>query len=230
MVFVHPLGHGSRVWRRQREALAGRYEVITVDLPGHGGTPGPFTLTAAVGALTPHLSRGAHLVAMGDGCLVAVLAALACRDRLPGLVLSSPRIRPSLPPPLYRVAAAITPTPVLRLFAAARNLRSREVREAVDAGLREVGGDIRRQIAVKVAHTDLTPRLRHLTVPTLVLCGERDPAGCRESGVIAGMLPAARRETVPGAGAFPNLEAAAAFDRIVTGFVDGHSRPQRHDP
>ena len=40
LLFVHGLGASTRTWDACRDQLADRYEVITVDLPGHGGSEG----------------------------------------------------------------------------------------------------------------------------------------------------------------------------------------------
>ncbi|MEO6125814.1 MAG: alpha/beta fold hydrolase [Ilumatobacteraceae bacterium] len=39
LVFVHGLGASTRTWDACRDQLADRYEVIVVDLPGHGQSP-----------------------------------------------------------------------------------------------------------------------------------------------------------------------------------------------
>jgi pimeloyl-ACP methyl ester carboxylesterase len=63
-------------------------------------------------------------------------------------------------------------------------------------------------------------RLPEIEQPALVIVGERDKAYLRAADVMAGKLPAARHEVVPGAGHIVNIEAEAAFNALVLGFVD----------
>ncbi|MBV8489504.1 MAG: alpha/beta fold hydrolase, partial [Candidatus Eremiobacteraeota bacterium] len=44
IVFLHGIRLGREIWEPHARALAGRYRVVTVDLPGHGALAGiPFT-------------------------------------------------------------------------------------------------------------------------------------------------------------------------------------------
>ena len=54
---------------------------------------------------------------------------------------------------------------------------------------------------------DLLPRLRHITVPTLVLHGGRDFVPIASAEHIAGAIPGARLVVLPGCGHFAYLEA-----------------------
>ena len=39
LVLIHGMGSASTAWKPLIPALSEKYEVITLDLPGHGGTP-----------------------------------------------------------------------------------------------------------------------------------------------------------------------------------------------
>lgn len=56
VVLLHAGVGDSRLWRRQVDALAGRFDVVTPDLPGFGETPvpaEPFSFVELVTALLP---------------------------------------------------------------------------------------------------------------------------------------------------------------------------------
>jgi pimeloyl-ACP methyl ester carboxylesterase len=63
--------------------------------------------------------------------------------------------------------------------------------------------------------------LGRIEVPTLVLVGELDEGYHRAAEMMAARIPKAQRVVVPGAGHIVNIEAQAAFDRAVIGFLQG---------
>ncbi|MGW3025166.1 alpha/beta fold hydrolase [Streptomyces sp. NPDC001221] len=68
---MHGAGRGGRMWRRQLEALSDDFHLVAPDLPGFGGTPGPFGLTAAVGCVAGIARRlgCVHLCGHSPCCL-----------------------------------------------------------------------------------------------------------------------------------------------------------------
>lgn len=71
---------------------------------------------------------------------------------------------------------------------------------------------------------DLLARLREITVPTLVLCGDDDfimPA--REAGtLLAQGIPNADLQVIPRCGHFPMIEQPVKFDGVVRRFLEYH--------
>ena len=69
VVLLHCMGRSGTMWDRHRALLAERFRVLAPDLPGHGKSAGPFTVTGAVTAVADALSRScgdepAHLVGL----------------------------------------------------------------------------------------------------------------------------------------------------------------------
>jgi pimeloyl-ACP methyl ester carboxylesterase len=65
------------------------------------------------------------------------------------------------------------------------------------------------------------PRLGEITVPTLVLCGDLDlPLLLTLCEQLAQKIPGARYEVLPGLAHLPSLEAPAAFNAALKGFVE----------
>lgn len=101
------LVHGTRVsaaqWAVHRRWLAGAFDVVTPDLPGHGERADePFTMPAAVAAVDAAVESGdrsAPVVLVGHslGGYVAMEYAAGRPDRLAGLVLIGATAVPSGP-------------------------------------------------------------------------------------------------------------------------------------
>jgi pimeloyl-ACP methyl ester carboxylesterase len=70
----------------------------------------------------------------------------------------------------------------------------------------------------------LGEELRRLTVPTLLIVGERDDACTAVHAFLAAAIPGARHVVIPGAGHLSNLEAPAAFDRALRDFLEHVTR------
>lgn len=76
LVLIHPLGGDRRVWRPVLPLLTAHRDVITVDLPGFGGSPAltgedtrPRALAAAVSALLDSLGLGGGRAHLGGNSL-----------------------------------------------------------------------------------------------------------------------------------------------------------------
>jgi 3-oxoadipate enol-lactonase len=68
---------------------------------------------------------------------------------------------------------------------------------------------------------DVTQELDRITMPTLVLCGERDWANRRLSKALAERITTAELQVVPDAGHVANVDAPEAFNEMLRSFLDG---------
>jgi 3-oxoadipate enol-lactonase len=68
---------------------------------------------------------------------------------------------------------------------------------------------------------DVTRELARLTMPALVLVGERDWPNRRLSRALADRLPDARFRLIEGAGHVANVDAPEAFNEALRSFLDG---------
>jgi magnesium chelatase accessory protein len=112
-LLLHGTGAATHTWRHLAPRLARRFEVLMVDLPGHGFTrdapPNAFTLpgvAAALGDLVDHLGhRPALLIGHSAGAAIALRMALDGRVA-PRLVVS---INGALLPPQGPLGALFLP-------------------------------------------------------------------------------------------------------------------------
>ncbi len=93
VVLIHGVGLQGAIWRPQVAALSAHHDVITVDMPGHGGSslpPAHATLAHYADAILALLDSlkiaGAHIVGHSMGALVAVEFALTHPDRALSLI------------------------------------------------------------------------------------------------------------------------------------------------
>ncbi|MFU8870844.1 alpha/beta fold hydrolase [Micromonospora sp. SL4-19] len=236
IILLPSLAATNRTWRRQVDTLGADHSVLAPDLPGHGSSPGPFTLERAVADVTgliDDVPGPVHLVGLSLSATVAVLACLARPGRLDSLVLSGGIAAPPPALAVQRAVATLLPGRVMARLAAGllapalgglpERERARLVGEATE-DFRAVGRRTYLDALRELARTDLRPRLGEVATPTLVLCGSRDKANLRGARELADGIPRARLEIVPGVGHLWHLEQPELFSRTVGDFV----RENRH--
>jgi len=225
IVLLHSALGDSRLWAREVELLRGRgYDVVAPDLPGWGDEPmprEPFSFVDRIAELLP-----AILVGNSFGGGIALRTALANPDRVPRLVL----VAPGLPDHEFsqevqdywrreqELAAAgdLDGATQLNLdFWVApdhHELVRPLQRRALE--LQTAGGE------PEVVWPDERP-LAELTMPTLVVVGDRDRSdfvGIAER--IAREAANARLEVVRGAGHLVAVEAPDEFERLLVEFLE----------
>lgn len=91
LFLVHGWGLNAGVWSPLMDALAGRYRVTTVDLPGHGHSPytGPFTLDSLAAQLLTAAPRRSIWLGWSLGGLAALAAASHAPERIGALCLTA---------------------------------------------------------------------------------------------------------------------------------------------
>ncbi|MGV4987807.1 alpha/beta fold hydrolase [Streptomyces sp. NRAIS3] len=204
LILVHGAGQGGRMWRRQLGALSDAFHVVAPDLPGFGGTPGPFSMTAAVGSVTEiaRRLRPAHLCGHSLGAIVAARVAAENPGLVDRLILSGgPEITPGRTSPRRLRIERRRPGLLVR---AVSDLPGR-------TGWIEVLDALRT--------SDLSPVLPRITAPTLVLCGKRDRTALPDAQRSAAAIPGAHLSVVPHTGHLLPLTAPHAFNAIARGFL-----------
>jgi pimeloyl-ACP methyl ester carboxylesterase len=222
-VLVHSALGDSRLWRRQVEALAPRFDVVAPDLPGWGETPMPATPFSFVDAVAEHLP--AALVGNSFGGNVALRTALAHPGEVTKLVLVGAGV------------GAWDWTDELRGYFAAEEaaIERGDLDEATEVNLSfwvdpahhdEVRPQQRRALELQTAHEEpevLWPEerpLSELDVPTLVVVGERDKADFHAIAKhLAEQIPDARLEVVPRAGHLVGVERPDALNELLLEFL-----------
>ncbi len=251
LLLLHGFTGRGTSWADHAPALARRFRLVTVDLPGHGrspaGEPARMSVEAAADDLAAILRRldavPAHVLGYSLGARIALRLAVAHPGAVDRLVLESPSA--GIADPDERAArrasdealaariehdgigdfvTAWERSPVFATHAVAKPAlvaRQRAIRLAGSPA--GLAASLRG--AGQGAMEPLHDRIVDITAPTLIIGGRLDAVGRPRAEAVAGRIPGARLELLRGVGHTPHLEAPAAFRRIVTEFLQEDPAP-----
>ena len=250
LIFCHGWGVSSDVWyylkKSRRMERLGR--LTTWDLRGTGRSGRPQGADYALDAMARDLrdvveSEGARRVVLAGQGLGGLVVLDYCRlfpeqlgRRIAGLVLVDTPLRPLPPPPaLLRLSAALAPLVALftrlvyfsglgHLATARAAFGGRESRGQLDMVTREAAHGsptIGAGQAAAMAGFDPRPALAALTVPVLLVAGERDrQVRPEEVRAAAGQVRAATSVVLPHSGALSFLERSGEFEQRLRDWLE----------
>ena len=241
LVLLHGFTGSSRAWPEACvEALAARFRVLLVDLPGHGESPPPDlevgfegTVQAVLAVQRAAEAPRADWVGYSMGARIALAAAVRAPDRVRRLVLESGSPGLETAAERYRrvdedealarrieqegIPAFVEHWRALPLFATQRRLdpaiQDQERKRRL--GNRAEGLAASLRTAGTGAQPSLWRDLPGLEIPTLLLSGGADAKFTRLAGRMAQLLPDATRRVVPGAGHAVHLERSQDWSRAL---------------
>ncbi|MEV5749257.1 alpha/beta fold hydrolase [Actinoallomurus sp. NPDC052308] len=237
VLLLHGIGGSADSFAGQFAALAARHRVLAWDAPGYARSaepadaPGMAGYAAAAAALLRERGAApAHVVGVSWGGVIATRLALDHPGLVRTLVLAdstrgSGRTEEKAAAMRRRAGelAAIGPEAFAR--ARAPKLLSADApEELVDRVATAMARSIRlpgyAYAAASMAETDHNGVLGRISVPALVVAGDRDVVtGVAESEAIAAAVPGARLEVIAGAGHLSNVERPEAFNRLLLEFL-----------
>lgn len=229
VVVLHGWGSSAAVMAPVASALADRWRVYAVDLPGHGAAPVPPAplglpehAEAVASLLAAVAPAGAFLVGHSNGGRIALhLASEPAHAALVrGLVLISPsgvRRRRTVGYYLRRGTAAILKAPFRLLPGPLRDFGLDWLRHSLvwrllgSSDYRNVEG-VMREVFVRLVSAYVEERLPRITVPVLIFRGDRDDAVTADQvRRLADALPDAGLVELPGAGHYGFLDVPDVF-------------------
>jgi pimeloyl-[acyl-carrier protein] methyl ester esterase len=244
LVLLHGWAMHGGLWSPIVAALARRFRVHAVDLPGHGFSAPlePFTLDRISAAVAAHFDRHERplgVLGWSLGAIVALAWAHAEPARVARLVLvgATPKFVASPDWPHAMAAETlrrfhdelrVAYRPTLKRFLALQVHGSERGRAALhalrerlfargepSAAVLQAGLDV-------LATADLRARLARIGAPTLVVAGERDALTPPQAAAwLARALPNARLARIAGAAHAPFLSHPSELLAALDAFVDG---------
>ncbi len=239
VIFLHGIGGDGTSWLPELDAMSGRCRAVAWDMPGYGDSPAlpEMTFPALAGALRDLLGKleveRAHLVGHSIGGMVALELAARFPERVASLVLyaTSPAfgkpdgdwqrdfLKARLAPlDAGKRMAVLAPSIVESLVGDSPDEDGMARATAAMARVPEAAYRAAMQCLVTFDRRDA---LAELAVPTLVLAGEHDdnaPAAMMER--MAGKIPGAHYQVIPGAGHLAHFEQPAAFRAALDTFFE----------
>lgn len=241
LVMVHGMSQDRRVFSAQVDAFRDRYQILLIDLPGHGLSaehPGPFGhhefAEAVADAIKDAGVERCHFWGTHTGATVGLLLAARAPTLFASLILEGP-VMPGETPP--SVAGAVggarataledgleaakdwwfTQSPWFKVMRAhAVECRAAEHRRIIEdfSGTPWLSTDS--PAPVEPIETALTAS----TIPVLVYNGEHDHADFLDTAArVAKLIPGCRRETIADAGAFAAWEFPDRANQLVAAFL-----------
>jgi 2-succinyl-6-hydroxy-2,4-cyclohexadiene-1-carboxylate synthase len=234
IVLLHGFTQTGASWDPVAAALGERYRALAPDIRGHGSASDarPIDFAACVADVAALAPETFELAGYSQGGRLALHVALAHPERVSRLILLS--ATPGISDAAERAARRAEDEALAdeieagtiedfadhwsvrplfasqppEVVAAARADRLRNTPAGLAAALRGIGTGVMEP---------LWDRLGELAMPVLLVVGEHDPKFRGIAEDMAGAIPAARLEVVPGAGHAVHLEASGAFASVIAG-------------
>jgi 3-oxoadipate enol-lactonase len=239
LVLAHTLATSRAMWRRQIPHFADRYRVISFDMRGHGESAAPdypYSLEMlaedVIGVLDSlGVERPAIFLGISIGGMIGQALALRHADRFRAFILCSTVSR--TPPEGSAmwdqrieairkdgIESQVQPT-LERWLSPEFRARDPETAKWVADMIRAtpVAGMI--GCARAIQQLDYTDQLERITVPTLIIAGEKDPgAPVAAAQVIHEGIKGSRLAVIPNVLHQAPIEATDLFNRIVDEFLE----------
>jgi len=228
VVFLHPVGLDLTYWGDQIQALNSDYDLVAVDLPGHGRTPGSsadWTLPRVTATVEDFVSSlGAprvHLVGLSVGGMLAQSVAIERPELVQSLTLID-------------TAASFTDQGRAAMTQRARDATRAGMAAVVDStltGRPDLVERVRRTLldddpAVHaaiwdmIAALDLTAGLSAISCPTQVIVGEFDPSSpLAAARQLSDGITGASLRVIPQASHLSTLEKPAIVNDLLRSFL-----------
>ncbi|MBM3725762.1 MAG: 3-oxoadipate enol-lactonase [Acidobacteria bacterium] len=230
LVLVHSLGASHGMWDLQMPAFTRYFQVLRVDLRGHGASDAPagdYTIAQLAGdVLAASGGRPFHYCGLSLGGMIGQYLAARHPDRIQSLILAntSPRVAdPSLfetrrTTVLGQGMAAIEAAVMQRFFS--DRVRETAAAQSVRAELLAASPVGYAGCCAAIRDMDHRSMLGSITAPTLIVGGDDDQSTPWQGhgSVLAASIPGARTVKLPGAH-LSNIERPGSFTAAVLGFL-----------
>jgi 2-succinyl-6-hydroxy-2,4-cyclohexadiene-1-carboxylate synthase len=242
LILIHGFAQTPESWREVIELLAPEREVHAIELPGHGetalsrGAPTVESVREFLASEIDRLGAGRAIVwGYSQGGRVAYDLVLNHPERVSALIIES--AAPGIADPIARADRRSRDEALASRIEAGRIEDFVTMWETIPALGEQTKAEVESQRAVRLAQTPeglaaslrgigqaayepMWDRLGEITVPTLLITGERDVIYTRHADAAAGAIPDARRATIDGASHAVHLQETPATLAVVRPFLE----------
>ena len=211
LVMLHGNGEDHTYFKRQMEPFSQRFRLICPDTRGHGQSPrgtAPFTLEQFAEDLKEFLNRlgieRCHLLGFSDGGNIALLFALKYPQYVEKLILNGADLDPAGVKPSVQI-------PIILGWGTLQVIRRLDKKAQPKWELLD--------LMVTQPHIKAN-ELSRLTMPTLVVAGEKDMIKDSHTRAIAAAIPGSKLIILPG-DHFVARRNWQAFNPVVLDFLEG---------
>ena len=236
LIMLHAAGTSGRIWWQHIPRLAGRFQVLAIDLPGHGQSPRPKEPLSIEGmseeiyqTLQALNMSQIDLVGLSLGGMVAQMLAVDHPSSVRSLTLCDTLCE--IGPPQAQVLeeraraveeggmAAIAKSTLERWFSASFLASHPDVVSEIEKLLLAADPTVNAQTWRAIAKLNVVSRLQKLHVPALVINGSLDNSIPPGEGERLANLLAARLVELPGCAHMAPLEAPEKFMDLLESFL-----------
>jgi len=226
LVFIHGAGGGRISWRLQEDYFKRAFNVIIMELPGHGAAQGPVAQEIKgyalwiKGALDELKVSNPFVIGHSMGGAIAMELAIKFPALPKGLVLTSTgaRLR-TLPDVLNGIKQAFPETVALICERSLAQDAPAEMKQATVAEMMKNSPDVLYGDFSACDRFDIMEQVQTIGSPTLIICGDQDVlTPVKYSRFLAEKIAGARLEIIKGAGHMVMLERAEEFNKKIEAF------------
>lgn len=231
VLLTHGFGSSRTSWDDQHRALEDRYRVISWDMRGHGQTvspddPSAYSLDLTVSDMRALLRYLGEERAVIGGLSLGGYASLAFARARPEMVRAlvivssgpgfrNPEARAQWNERAHQRAAELDARGLDALAGGSGDMRASAGRHRSARALAHAARGMLAQEDARVIDS-----LPAISVPTLVVLGDRDEPFAAPSRYMSGKIPGARLAVLEGAGHAANLDQPEQFNQVLRAFLD----------
>ena len=232
LFFIHGSGSDHSAWSHQYGRLHKKYNIVAVDLPGHGRSGGDGESDVARYCLSVKklldILNLKHAVIIGHslGAAIALRFAINYPQEIAGIALVGGGIKMPVNSfflDFLKTSPPVVPADVIDLIC--KYSLAKENRFKYSAPLQKSISQAKVDVLYcdlsACNQLDLTQELVKINVPSLVICGAEDKMTPPDfSRQLAAGIDGARLEIIEGAGHMVMMEKPAEFNMILTKFTE----------
>lgn len=227
LFFVHGAGVDHTIWINQYESMKDGYNIVAIDLPGHGRSEGKgeddvFRYTTWVRKIIESMGLNKPvLIGHSLGAAISLVFAVKYGDALSGVVSVGGGARIPVNDMILN-GLKTEPAAVMGLVAklCVSKKKRGSMSDAMSGVFARTNPDILLGDFLACDRLDITHEITQITAPALVVCGDDDkmtpPA---MSYFLADNIQGARLAMIAGAGHMVMLEDSKIFNGVLEAFV-----------